>query len=324
MSVKDLVRPAYVSGGLIRSAYAPSRRPIVAVYGNCQAAALRTLLNTSDDFKERFNVVRLPGAHEISPVQLKLVQRVLARASVVFTQRIRNNYRGMQLGTDELTKHVRSGARILTYPSMFYRGLHPYLVYVHATGELGTPAPLTEGYHDLRFIYAASVGMSDSEAVAWLQSFSGASDFIASVADDSINALSSRDQDMDIPVSSVIRGLKERSFWTLNHPSNEVLGEAAKAAHSILGTENPKNLPGPQLLTSVVIPVHSDVREALHYPVKQSRMKWVVGSRSYFDEEVLAAHLDFYRARPEVLVSARHEHEALLARAGLSAGKSKA
>lgn len=320
MSVKNTIRPAYESARLVTAAYAPSRRPIVAIYGNCQASALRTLLNTSDDFKNRYNVVRLPGAHEISPFQLTFMRRIFSRASIVLTQKIRNDYRGMQLGTDQLTEYVRSGAQILTYPSMFYKGLHPYLVYVHATGELGTPAPLTGGYHDLRFIHAASVGMSDSEAAVWLPNFSGTSDFIASTADASIEALRARDQDMDIPVSSVIRGLKERSFWTLNHPSNAVLGHAATIAHDLLGTEKPKHLPVPELLASVVIPVHSDVRNTLQYRAAESEMKWVVGPRSYSDEEVLFAHLAFYRSRPEVLNSASQEHAVALSRAGLATG----
>jgi hypothetical protein len=319
MGLKEYVRPIYKFGRLGFAASVPSRRPIVAVYGNCQAEALRQILELSPDFSRNYYAIPIPGAHEVTRAQLPALHMVVRRASVILTQRIRDDYRALPLGTNQVLTHARSDATILTYPSMFYRGLHPYLAYVHATGELGTPAPLTSGYHDLRFIYAAGRGMSDEAAREWLHEFTGDAGFIEEMASESLQSLRARERNLDLTVSAVIPGLADRSFWTLNHPSNAVLSEAARAAHRVLGTRAAPTAATDEMLTSLVAPVHAHIRVALGYPERAEDKGWSINGRQFSDVEVMSTHLGYYRRRPEVLLHAKKEHAVLLSRAGLGA-----
>ncbi|MBT2498983.1 hypothetical protein J7E25_07725 [Agromyces sp. ISL-38] len=288
----------------------------MTVYGNCQAAAMSSMLRSSPAFTDEFNVVWLPGAHELVRSDLPALRRILARTSVFITQNIRDNYRSMPIGTSQLRSFLPRSARTLTYPVMYYKGLHPYLVYVHATGDLGTPAPRTEGYHDLRFISAAGHGMDAVDAAAWMQEFGGAHDWIRETATASLTELRKREESLDVHVSGSIEVAAERAFWTVNHPSNAILATAIEAVHAALGVDVRPSDVQRELLSYTVVPVSNHVRRALGAP-DSATSEWVVNYETVPEHELLSAHLEYYRSRPEVLKHALTEHSEVLAASGL-------
>lgn len=314
MSLKARLRPTYKAIQTYRSTLGASKKPILTVYGNCQSGALATMLRNSPTFSAKFRVAWVSGAHEITHGELPAFRRLLSRTSVLVTQNIRENYREMPLGTDDVREALPQGAGVLTFSSMYFRGLHPYLAYVHATGELGTPAPLTEGYHDLRFIGAASRGLQGEAALDWVSAFSGRKGWICDTASKSLAELRRREEDIDVKISDGIEG--EGAFWTLNHPSNSVLSLAAEQIHDAFDLPY-SNWNGHELLGSTVAPVGRDVREALDLPHLKGDPVWTVEGKAVAEAEILAAHLDFYREHPEVLDCAVQEHAAALIASGL-------
>lgn len=232
-------------------------------------------------------------------------QPLLKRADVVLTQQVRNDYRRLPIGTSQILSLVNARSKVITYPSMFYRGLHPYLVYVHATGELGTPAPLTEGYHDLRFIAEAS---NRGTAVATPHA-------LQREADASLNELRQREKGLDVQIADHVASLGAESFWTINHPCNRLLEVAAAQVCSILKVNRPARV-HPEILTNVVVPVPDAVTNALGHHASQSSY-WTINGTLIPDAEVRMAHLAYYRERPDVLEVALEEHAEALQRLGL-------
>lgn len=319
MNVKRVAGRAYATAKTYRSAVAPSRKPLVTVYGNCQAAAMSSMLRSSPAFTDEYRVVWLPGAHELVRSELPALRRILARTSVFITQNIRDDYRSMPIGTSQLRSLLPRSARTLTYPVMYYRGLHPYLVYVHATGDLGTPAPRTEGYHDLRFISAAGHGMDPVDAAGWMQEFGGAPEWIRETAAESLSELRRREESLDVHVSGSIELAAERAFWTVNHPSNAILATAAEAVHAALGVDFRRGDVQRELLSYTVVPISNHVRRALGAP-DAATSDWVVNYETVSEHELLSAHLEYYRSRPDVLEHALIEHSEVLAASGLFSG----
>lgn len=319
MSIKARLRPAYSTVRTALRVSMPTARKTVLVYGNCQAAALGSLLRSNPTFSEEYRLIQLPGAHEILPAELVSARRAFAKADLIITQKIRDGYRSLQIGTDQFLALRKPSAQVITYPSMFYRGLHPFLVYVHATGTLGTPAPHTEGYHDLRFIYAAAKGMNDDQASLWLTTVSSHAPFIRAIANESLAVLKTREGNLDTSVSHMIPQLGAEAFWTLNHPSNAVLATVAKQVLTALGKDDHLEEKG-EFLTSVVVPVATAVREALvlETPRQDEKNFWIINGKSLSDDQVMKSHLAYYRSRPEVLSHAIAEHRESLHRAGFS------
>ncbi|WP_235537287.1 WcbI family polysaccharide biosynthesis putative acetyltransferase [Nocardioides sp. Soil805] len=286
------------------------------MWGNCQASAVRRLLKASPGFAGRFDVAWLPGVHEVSADQLPVVRRIVEGADVAIVQPVRDGYRGLAVGTEEILAHNAKEPTVLRYPAIYYTGLHPYLVYVHATGELGTPMPVTGGYHDLRFISVASSGAMGREAESRLLSLVGDEEALRRNAQESLSELARRELSLDVRVSHRIDALGVEAVWTVNHPSNALLSEVATQVSGHLGLEGTP-APGMQeLLQSVVSPVHADVRAALKRPVDGSN-EWKVDGTAHHDLSVMHAHLAHYRDNPRVLQVAQDEHAEKLGRFGL-------
>jgi hypothetical protein len=305
--------------GLIEGAgRVPSRRKLAVVLGNCQADALSRILRNSPAFAAEYQLARIPGVHLARPAEVQPLHRLVGRADLVLTQQVRDGYRDLALGTDELLANARPGTRILRYPSMFYKGLHPYSVYVHATGQLGTMIAMTGGYHDLRHLYAASRGWDDAKAAAWLSEFESDPGQIRRLAEASLEELRRREPELDAGISHVVDGLGVGAFYTLNHPSNAVLATAADGLLAHLDMPAVPRVPGREHLGLFRAPVEPSVLRAQGKPVPAEEATWFILGKHYRQPVVLAAHLAYYRSRPEVLSAGLEEHAALMADLGLS------
>lgn len=289
-------------------------KPSVVVYGNCQALAIHQLLASTPEFIRRYRLVRVPGAHEINRAEIPFVRKAISEAKIIVTQLIKDDYRGLPIGTSQIAQAKRSDADVITFPSIFYKGLHPYLVYVHASGPLGTPAPRTEGYHDLRFIHAASMSYGTAEASEWLATFEGDSNAIRESAAQSLRALQEREDRVKIRVSHAIPSKGPTAFWTLNHPSNAILEEASAEVLKSVDIERPR-IEIDELLTSVRAPIHPDVMSAMAWDGEAGHA-WTIRGKNVDDSTLLAEHLAFYRANPHVLATAVAEHRDLLSAFG--------
>ncbi|HXP29088.1 MAG TPA: WcbI family polysaccharide biosynthesis putative acetyltransferase, partial [Solirubrobacteraceae bacterium] len=73
------------------------------VIGNCQASALELMLDTSEAFRKRFELVRFPPVHEFPEELVPKLHEAVADAAVVIPQRVDDSYRGgIGLGTKTL------------------------------------------------------------------------------------------------------------------------------------------------------------------------------------------------------------------------------
>lgn len=312
MTVKALSRDLV---SLARLAGRRRARPLIAIWGNCQAEALRIMLAASPGIRERYDTVRLPGVHEVGRQQLPAVRMMLRAVSILIVQPIKEGYRGLPISTNEMLEFCPD-ARIIRFPSMYYTGLHPFLAYVHATGPVGTKAPLTSHYHDLRFIAAAS-GRSGTSRATVFPSSGADPRALRTMADESLAELRRRERDLDVRVADAIQGLGAESFWTVNHPSNAILRRASDQIHVALGIPPTTDVVANELLDVVTVPVHAEIREALGLPIAESAI-WKINGRPHSDFEVAQAHLAFYRDQPDVLRVALEEHQDRLDRLGLA------
>ncbi|WP_241490615.1 WcbI family polysaccharide biosynthesis putative acetyltransferase, partial [Microbacterium testaceum] len=67
------------------------------VVGNCQAESLRLVIAS-----EALPAIRIPAVHELTATDAARLHDVLARASFLVAQPVRDDYRGLPLGTAQL------------------------------------------------------------------------------------------------------------------------------------------------------------------------------------------------------------------------------
>ena len=90
---------------------------LLVVVGNCQAESTRKLLMSTGHFTGE----RIAPVHELEAADMGWFLDLVARADVLVTQPIRDNYRGLPVGTRQL----QTSARRVVVPGLRFDGLMP-------------------------------------------------------------------------------------------------------------------------------------------------------------------------------------------------------
>lgn len=266
--------------------------------GNCQAESLRLLLDADDVVSER-----LPAIHELTPVDVGPLRRLLARTDLLVSQPIGDDYRGLPVGTAQLAAALPPGARVAVVPSVRYAGLHPYHLLVHPPG-LEKPDPPVVPYHDVRTVLAAAGRPALPPLTV---------DAVRAVAAASVAELERREAAHGtVRVSDLVAHPVADTMRTINHPGNAVLEPLAARVRAALGLDpRPPGVRRP-LLSSIHAPLLPEVVEA-HGLDAEPRDHWVVEGEAMAVDAAAEAHLAWYAARPEMLAAALDRAEPLVA-----------
>jgi len=258
------------------------------VVGNCQAESLRLVISS-----EALPAVRVPAVHELDRDDADRLHRLVGGAAFLVSQPVRDDYRGLPLGTSQLRAALPTGAPTVTVPVIRYAGLHPFQAVVRLPEAAGDP-PIVP-YHDVR-VLAEVAGLPVASALP--------ADVVRAVAADSIAELRRREAaGIDIVASDLFSPVVLDLARTINHPGNAVflpLGERVVAA---LGAPGRAVDPGRPILASVRAPVEPWVVEAWGLDA-EPRPDWVVDGAVVAAAVVRAAHREWYAARPAFVAAA--------------------
>lgn len=275
--------------------------PFLTVVGNCQAESLRRLISSAGDLDS----TRIPPVHELEADDMEWFAAMLARTDILVTQPIRDDYRGLPVGTSQTLAQLPRGARHVVVPVLRYDGLMPYQAIIRDPADSSLNPPVIP-YHDLRILAAAARGLDEPAthrppAVAYVRA-----------AAMSVEQIRSREQRHGSVVVSDY--LETAPVWhTVNHPDNETLAVVAARAREALGLGGDVVLPDYEMLGELDAPVDAHAASALGVTVSD-RTSW---SRRGGDEipwdEIVSAQLDHYRARPALVQHGLERHAARIA-----------
>lgn len=287
-------------------------RPLLLVWGNCQAEALRVALSTVPD--TGFRTVRVPPVHELVESDLPHVERLAAQTNVLLSQPIRPGYRDLPIGTDDVAARMPAAATVLRWPVIRWSGLEPFSAIVRDPDEPSADPPVVP-YHDLRTLAQAA----RSGAGEWDLDVPAAA--FRAVADDGLAELRRREvEGTDIAVSDVLVEHGTEAMHTINHPGNPVLFRLAERVLDRLGESGRPTDPGRPLLGTTMPPREARVLAALDLPVSEAREGWQHGGRSWTTDEVRAAQLAWYAERPAVVAAGLQRYADVITRLGLDVG----
>lgn len=283
----------------------------VVVWGNCQAEPLARLL-TDPLARHGLRVELVPPVFLVDDRGLQQVQDLVRRSALLISQPVRDEYRVRGCGTSQLAALLPPGGRLVTVPVIYHVGPYPYQVTVNGGDGGRVDAPLTD-YHDLRTLVAAERGLDVAATVRWWPAPSAAA--VRTVAADSLDKLRRREAILDVRASPYI-GIPD-GFWTLDHPANAVLAPVARDVLSVLGFDEPVDVPEREFLGARRAPLEPAVVAALGWPAARARPEWIVERRAVPAEEILAAHLGLYAQRPDLVTDARARYAERLSVLGL-------
>ncbi|KUI24335.1 hypothetical protein AU196_20815 [Mycobacterium sp. IS-1742] len=286
--------------------------PLWLVVGNCQAEALRVIL---DGVPQRpYRTARIPPVHELQRSDLRHLDDLLSETALLICQPIRDDYRDLPLGTSQLTERLPAGAKGLRWPVIRYAGLYPFQVIVrHPADRSVTPPPVP--YHDLRTIVAAR----DRRSADAVWDVEVSAEQVRAVAGASREELARRERaHTDVGVSDVLARQGADAAHTINHPGNGVLTELARRILRHQNVTLPVEPPTRTLLGSIRAPLEARVPAALGFDA-DPRPNWQEGQRTWTPQEVHAIQMRWYQANPDYIGLALERHAATLDLLGLAA-----
>ncbi|WP_322919172.1 WcbI family polysaccharide biosynthesis putative acetyltransferase [Nocardioides renjunii] len=270
-------------------------RPLLVVVGNCQAESLRLLLDAGD-----VRTKRVPALHELTPADVVALHELLARADLLVAQPTSDDYRGLPVGTSQLRAVLPASARVALVPSLRYAGLHPFHLLVHPPG-LEQPDPPVVPYHDIRTVLAADDERAGRPVRDPLQL---TVETVRAVATASVAELARREAVHDtVVVSDLFTSPTADAMRTINHPGNAVLAPVAARLRRALGLDALGPAVTRPLLNNIHAPLLPEVLAA-HGLECPATTDWTIDGQPVATTTVEAAHLAWYRRRPEMLDAA--------------------
>lgn len=255
------------------------------VLGNCQAESLRVVMDAPE---HRF--VRVPAVHEMTAADAARLHEIAGLADVVVSQPIRDDYRDLPLGTQQIA--AVTDARVMTVPPVRFAGLHPFQSAFRVPGVEGDPPVVA--YHDVRTL-AAAAGIPVVAALAPAE--------VRAVGQTSIDTLRLREQTADVAVSDLFDSVTADHMRTVNHPGDAVWMPLGARMLEMLGHTGGPTDPGRPLLNSVRAPLEPEVVDAWGL-ADEPRAHWIVDGVAVDDAEVRAAHREWYATHPEFVDAA--------------------
>ncbi|MCZ0729865.1 WcbI family polysaccharide biosynthesis putative acetyltransferase [Mycolicibacterium iranicum] len=288
----------------------PDDRPLWLVVGNCQAEALRQVLDAVPD--RPYRTVRIPPAHEIGLSDLPYLDTLLATSAMLVSQPIRVGYRDLPLGTSELAERLSPSATCLRWPVMRYAGLYPFQAIVRHPADRSVVPPVVP-YHDLRTVAAARAGLSPT--ATW--DVDVTAEQLRAAAEASRAELTRREQrDCDVGVSDLLEQCGAQAAHTINHPGNPVLEALGRRILTAAGLRLPVPTISRTLLDSVHAPLEPRVLTALALDAAP-RSYWMHHGTRLSANNVHAAQLNWYAANPDYVELAITRHAEMMDILGL-------
>jgi len=283
-------------------------RPLLIVWGNCQAEAVRQLLAASPTLGLR--TVRIPPVFELTSADLPPLRRLVEGADVLISQPVKDDYRDLPLGTNQLAERLRPGGRTVRWPVVRCSAYHPFQVIVRDPRDPSRDPPVVP-YHDLRTLASARRREDLLTADVSVQA-------CRAVGEASKAELRRREQSQcDVGISDVFDRPEQGDMFTINHPGNRVLVRLAQRLQVAIGHPADAVDPGRNLLGEVTAPVPAPALAALGLSGTAAR-NWRVRGRDIPSAEIHRSQWQWYRDNPWVVEAGYARHRATLEALGLA------
>ncbi|WP_292975738.1 WcbI family polysaccharide biosynthesis putative acetyltransferase [Mycobacterium sp.] len=280
------------------------------MWGNCQAEALRLLLDAVPD--RPYRTVRVPPVHEIRSSDLPFVDALLRQTAVLLSQPVRQHYRDLPIGTADLIRRLPTGAAAYRWPVIRYAGLYPFQAIARHPADRSITPPGVP-YHDLRTVAAACRGAAADDE--W--DIDVSDDQIRTAAAASRSDLARRERDTDVGIADAIATYGADAAHTINHPGDSTLRELARRVLALCDLPDTlAPIDGGPLLGSAYAPLEPRVIAALGITATP-RPQWRLQGVELDPQDVHATQIDWYRRYPEFIDVTVRRHRKTMQTLGL-------
>lgn len=256
----------------------------IVFIGNCQAQALTQIAHFLGLDAE---LVIVPPVFDLGAFNTPEIKDSIYGADIVFSQRVNEDYPAEFVRPSVLRQKL--GKRAVIWPNIYFDGYFPGVRYVYAQSGSKVTGPLSD-YHFLQIQQSYRDGASPQDAWEAFISTDAPASLPADPIGDSIANLRHREQDVDVTMSDYIEAnaLRTKLFYSMNHPTDEVLQEALRRMVEFSGADlkvpafDAQRLVGyPYTLNEIDLPILPFVQKL--YDMPASGVETIVGKELVFN-----------------------------------------
>ena len=216
---------------------------IAIFHGNCQISTISKILSTSSDFKEEYTLIFVPPVHVIrwSSVNENAFSLLLPHANLFIYQNVKEGPGYSKwMSTEYIKTQLQKKCITIAIPNTYFGGYFPQYTRNENRPMFGSKYNRVGivPYGDLKINTLVEEGRSEDEIEKLLQSDNlFKKDEVEKNCKDSLAELKHREELCDVKISDFIEDnyKKKYLFYTINHPTKEVLREVTKRIADKLG-----------------------------------------------------------------------------------------
>lgn len=242
-----------------------SKKPKILILANCQGEGFRIAMKALDaqaDLSLKPIIV-----HQAAYEKESVIEKLEA-ADIIITQRVDSKYPIEHVRTSEIRKNLRSNQSLYVFPTLYFSGYNPEIVYIKGPDRINMEGPLGI-YQDFRIWLAFVAGM-DTEDILKL-SPEELSEFNTrerlNLPDPAIRKLKYLESECSVPITDLIEEnwAKVQLFHVFGHPSNELIKPVTERllTEAAVEFDPSRNMGSRQILFAYKIPVSPVVKPYL-------------------------------------------------------------
>ncbi|WP_428737609.1 WcbI family polysaccharide biosynthesis putative acetyltransferase [Sulfurimonas sp.] len=261
----------------------------VIVLGNCQTACIKRFLRIN--LKANLEFYEVPAIYTIvnDTERIARIANDLNSVDYIITQPLTDKFGPLAL--DVLRK--KYPLKVIVFPVIYWNVYNLELFYLKDLNGQKITNSIVD-YHDIVVLYAFVYGYTIDDLDIWFNDkdlFDNT--LIKFIEETSLSELSSREKECDITASDIILSLKEKSFYTLNHPNNQVLNKVSegilKKKYDFPIFENVKE----ECLSGTQFPTYKSITNYFHFSNENQNV--ILNNTQIKRKGLLEKYFDYYK-----------------------------
>lgn len=288
------------------------------IYANCQGEALSEILDSSPNFKQQYELVKIKPVQLIEPSELdQILAEIVSGVDLLIYQPISAQFNNdSRYSSTNFLKHLKTTCRCISFPSSYFRGYHPELGFLKNDQGKNTAVPIHKSgklvrfalVHDLNIIKAFVEGKSVTEITNLIERDDFYDPrFLNTVLEDSFSELRKRENSLkvDIIISNFIerRFREQKLFHTFNHPDKSVFLYIAACLLRFMHIK-PDFVDSPDPLGNLSFPIYSSTYNSLKFNFPESG-KYKIVEWELELVEIVSQYYKAYESLPREILQNR-------------------
>jgi len=256
----------------------------IAVLTNCQGGPIKGLIKKHLP-QTTFQTIK--PVHLIPKNSYEDVFKELVNSDLIIAQPLSESFG--ELSFINISKFFRK--KLITIPNIYFEGFNPELFYFKNI-DGSTNREFIIDYHDIFVLYGYLKKKSIDEVHSWFYNKEFIEKkFFKDIYQDSLNRLENKEEMTTLSISDTIAKTMNKSFNTMNHPSNPIIDELSKRILCYIGYEGKFDGAKSRLLANIQVPSYAYVCNYLNITFIED---YTVDDKKYSKKEMIGKYYKFY------------------------------